>query len=577
MKIQFFAVTLLSQLALSTPVATVWAAPDVVIKTLPVLTVEDKTFLGMKMGLQFDFPTDAKDKVVNQAAFFMNDVKFIEGMTYQMMFDKLVQEDNALSKDKMIPGAFMDAAADLYEFAADDIIAADFPNLSSAEQVDRIKREQKNFRDFADILRKEARILGSQQIPVAEAIVKLRIQLEEAKKIGKPYKKVYVYSDADNYRDDYYRLRDDYPGLDIVFRVFDPDINIFFRDLDVIDDGYVYIDRIPVYYEPLYSYIWYPFYSRFYEDNSYFLGFGYPYAVDNYWYGYYGGYAPGYWGGWDNWRSRRFGDRDWHEHHRGDYKRNHDQNRKDFDKDRQDRHRGEMIAGVGAGLAVGALAGAVIGRHHAGKGDRVTQGDQVGRHENVGKHDATAKVDRVAKGDKVPKHDSATKADRVAKGDKVRKHDATTKADRVAKGDKVRKNDAMAKADRVAKGDKIRKHDATVKDPVKKRDKVVKRDAAPKADHVDRVDRTRSKAGQGTGKAGLQGDHGKASGGNRVAKAPSGGGGGHVAKAPSGGGGGNRVAKAPSGGGGSHAAGGGGGGHAAKASSGGGGGGGNQR
>ena len=87
MNVKFFTVTLLSQLALSTPLATVWAAPVAISRALPALMNEDKDFLGTKMGLQFTFPVNAKDKVVNQAAIFLNDVKFVDGMTYQEMFN----------------------------------------------------------------------------------------------------------------------------------------------------------------------------------------------------------------------------------------------------------------------------------------------------------------------------------------------------------------------------------------------------------------------------------------------------------------------------------------------------------
>ncbi len=333
MKVKFLTLTLLSQLAIAAIPTSTFAAAV----TAPVLVEADMAFLRQKITYQFNFPTDARDQIINEAARFLNQEKFTSSTTYQDLLDDLIKEDEYFStehkenKNPLIPGAFLDAASDLYREAADVISADDFEIGTVREREDRAAEEKANFIKFADILEKQGRIIAAKPIDVKQSLASLKIQLDNAIKSGKKYKKVYIYSDAEYYHDDYRRLMLDYPGIEIVFRLFPDDVSIFFTESGYIDDGLIFIEHLPIYYPAYYDPIWYPYYDHYISISPFFLSFAYPYNVWGYWYGYYGRHGSDYWDGWrhDRWRDHRFGDRDWHEswEKRRHFPRDHDRER----------------------------------------------------------------------------------------------------------------------------------------------------------------------------------------------------------------------------------------------------------
>ncbi len=321
MRVKLLTITLLSQLTIGSPSTQVFAA-EASSKATPALTQDDKIFLREKIGEdKFKFPTNAKDKVINRAAKFLNDMRLTDDMTYQELMDKLIDEDKRLSQPSsrrgkaknppLLPGAFLDAASALF---AQDAAAAAEAAGATPKIVRREERrtDEDDFKTFSNILEIQAKIFGLVRIPVEQCIANLRTQLDVASKRGKHYKKVYVYSDGPEYEAEYAKLMLDYPDIKIVYRVFPSDINVFFTGVRDINDGFVFIDRLPVYYEPMYAPVWYPFYSHVFVDDYYFLGFGYPSDVWGYWNGYYGAFSLGIFA---NWGYNRFGG-DWHHNYR---------------------------------------------------------------------------------------------------------------------------------------------------------------------------------------------------------------------------------------------------------------------
>lgn len=282
------------------------------------LTKEDKALLDEKITMPFPFPTDAKDKIINQASEFIN-LKYKDSVSYNDLLKEIEDEDTRLSKKDLIPGAFLNASADLFKWAATDVSSDDFPNSSKDKAEQEAKDISDTYKDFATILDKKAKIADQTSNTLEDRIQKLEDALNKAEKEGKPLKKVYIYSDDPSNQGRYDDLTKKYPDTQFIYTPFPNTLDIFIDDARDINDGYIFIDVIPRSYAPLYSPVWFPFYGLFLLDNPYFLGFGYPYNYLGWWNDYATWYGPRHWDkrhNWDNWSHDRFGDRNWHRHHR---------------------------------------------------------------------------------------------------------------------------------------------------------------------------------------------------------------------------------------------------------------------